>query len=24
LSADGGDPSVALTNKDGRQQIIKP
>lgn len=24
LSADGGDPSFALTNKDGRQQIIKP
>ncbi|HVP55350.1 MAG TPA: hypothetical protein VMU45_10175 [Candidatus Eisenbacteria bacterium] len=24
ISADGGDPSLALTNKDGRQQIIKP
>ena len=24
LSADGGDPSFALTNKDGRRQIIKP
>ena len=24
LSADGGDPSLALTNKDGRRQIIKP
>ena len=24
LSADGGDPSLALTNKDGRLQIIKP
>jgi hypothetical protein len=24
LSAEGGDPSLALTNKDGRQQIIKP
>jgi len=24
LSADGGDPSFALTNKDGRRQMIKP
>jgi hypothetical protein len=24
LSADGGDPSLALTNKDGRLQLIKP
>jgi hypothetical protein len=24
LSADGGDPTFALTNKDGRRQIIKP
>jgi hypothetical protein len=24
LSADGGDPSFTLTNKDGRRQIIKP
>ena len=24
LNADGGDPSFALTNKDGRRQIIKP
>lgn len=24
LSAEGGDPSLALTNKDGRQQLIKP
>ena len=24
LSAAGGDPSLALTNKDGRQQLIKP
>jgi hypothetical protein len=24
LSADGGDPFLALTNKDGRRQIIKP
>ena len=24
LSAEGGDSSLALTNKDGRQQIIKP
>ncbi len=24
LSADRGDPTLALTNKDGRQQVIKP
>lgn len=24
LSSDGGDPSLALTNKDGRRQIVKP
>lgn len=24
LSADGGDPSVTLTNKDGRRQVVKP
>jgi hypothetical protein len=24
LSADGGNPSLALTNKDGRLQLIKP
>ncbi len=24
LSADGGDPSLALTNKEGRRQLIKP
>jgi hypothetical protein len=24
LSADGGDPSLALTNKDGKLQLIKP
>ena len=24
LNADGGDPSLALTNKDGRMQLIKP
>jgi hypothetical protein len=23
LSADGGDPSLSLTNKDGRQQLVK-
>jgi hypothetical protein len=24
INAQGGDPSVALTNKDGRLQVIKP
>ena len=24
INAQGGDPSVALTNKDGRRQILKP
>ena len=24
LGADGGDPSLSLTNKDGRMQLIKP
>jgi hypothetical protein len=24
LNSDGGDPSLSLTNKDGRQQLIKP
>jgi hypothetical protein len=24
ISSDGGDPSLALTNKDGKQKIIKP
>ena len=24
LSAEGGDPSLALTNKDGRRQLVKP
>jgi hypothetical protein len=24
LSSDGGDPSLSLTNKDGKQQLIKP
>jgi hypothetical protein len=24
LNAEGGDPSLSLTNKDGKQQLIKP
>jgi len=24
LNAEGGDPSLSLTNKDGKQQVVKP